>query len=242
MCGGSLGGGFFGGPSGAEIGAAQQENTFAGLARGYAATNYGEQQQALGQMNSLLQGVQGGKLLAGFTPATQAALNTSAINNAAASNANLKRAINTNAAGRGGSSGLMTGQNSAALAGASANVEANLSNQINQNTIANQQVAEQNTQNAIQGYGALAGEYDPNAFEKSAQTANDANFSNYNTIGQQENAAEAAGVGMVSSLALAGATGGASLAAGGMGGGGGVGSSLYGAEGNALAGGSSSFG
>ena len=81
----------------------------------------------------------------------------------------------------------------------------------------------------------------------------------YNTIDQQENAAEAAGVGMVSSLALAGATGGASLAAGGGfsgfmkgfsggqligggGGGGGVGSSLYDAEGNALAGGSSAFG
>ena len=215
MCGGSLGGGFFGGPSGMEIGAAQQENTFAGLARGYAATNYGEQQQALGQMNSLLQGVQGGKLLPGFTPATQAALNTGAINNAAASNANLKRAINTNAAGRGGSSGLMTGQNSAALAGASANVEANLSNQINQNTIANQQVAEQNTQNAIQGYGALAGEYDPADFQKNAEAANEANYSMYNDINQQENAAEAAGVGMVSSLALAGATGGASLAAGG---------------------------
>ena len=178
MCGGSLGGGFFGGPSGMEIGAAQQENTFAGLARGYAATNYGEQQQALGQMNSLLQGVQGGKLLPGFTPATQAALNTGAINNAAASNANLKRAINTNAAGRGGSSGLISGQNSAALAGASANVEANLSNQINQNTIANQQVAEQNTQNAIQGYGALAGEYDPTDFQKNAEAANEANYSN----------------------------------------------------------------
>ena len=215
MCGGNLGGGFFGGPSGMEIGAAQQENTFAGLARGYAATNYGEQQQALGQMNSLLQGVQGGKLLPGFTPATQAALNTGAINNAAASNANLKRAINTNAAGRGGSSGLMTGQNSAALAGASANVEANLSNQINQNTIANQQVAEQNTQNAIQGYGALAGEYDPADFQKNAEAANEANYSMYNDINQQENAAEAAGVGLVSSLALAGATGGANVAAGG---------------------------
>ena len=215
MCGGSLGGGFFGGPSGAEIGAAQQENTFAGLARGYAATNYGEQQQALGQMNSLLQGVQGGKLLAGFTPATQAALNTSAINNAAASNANLKRAINTNAAGRGGSSGLMTGQNSAALAGASANVEANLSNQINQNTIANQQMAEQNTSMVLGGLTNQASLYDPTSLQKNAEAANEANFSNYNTINEQENAAEAAGVGMVSSLALAGATGGASLAAGG---------------------------
>ena len=156
MCGGSLGGGFFGGPSGMEIGAAQQQNTFAGLARGYAATNYGEQQAGFGsKMNSILQGVEGGKLLPGFTPATQAALNTGAINNAAASNANLKRAINTNAAGRGGSSGLISGQNSAALAGASANVEANLSNQINQNTIANQQMAEQNTQHGIRGYGAF---------------------------------------------------------------------------------------
>ena len=214
MCGGSLGGGFFGGPSGAEVGAAQAENSFAGLARGYAATTYGEQQGALSQMNSLLQGVQGGKLLPGFTPATQASLNTSAINNASASNANLKRAINTNAAGRGGSSGLMTGQNSAALAGASANVEANLSNQINQNTIANQQMAEQNTQNAIQGYGALAGEYDPADFQKNAEAANEANYSMYNDINQQENAAEAGGVGLVSSLALAGARGGANVAAG----------------------------
>ena len=215
MCGGSLGGGFFGGPSGMEIGAAQQQNTFAGLARGYAATNYGLQGEALAKMNSFLQGVEGGKLAPGFSTATQAALNTGAINNAAASNANLTRAINTNAAGRGGSSGLISGQNSAALAGAKANVEANLSNQINQNTVANQQMAEQNTSMVLGGLANEASLYDPASLEKNAEAANEANFSNYDTIGKEENAAEAAGVGMVSSLALAGATGGANLAAGG---------------------------
>ena len=165
MCGGSLGGGFFGGPSGMEIGAAQQQNTFAGMASGYAATNYGLQGEALAKMNSFLQGVEGGKLAPGFSTATQAALNTGAINNAAASNANLTRAINTNAAGRGGSSGLISGQNSAALAGAKANVEANLSNQINQNTIANQQMAENNT--SMGSRGSLIGwPYDPACSKK----------------------------------------------------------------------------
>lgn len=189
------------GPSGQEEGTAMKQNTFAGQVSSDFATRYGQQSQAINQINNILQGVQAGKLQMGFNPATAAALSTQNINSAAAANANLKRAINTNAAGRGGDSGLISGQNTAALAGAEASVENQEAAGQQANTIANYQQQVQNTENLLSGYGALAGQENPNALGSLAQKGLESTFQDYDTINQQQNQEEADIAGGITGLA-----------------------------------------
>lgn len=200
------------GPSGEEEGTAAKQNTFAGQVSADFSTRYGQQSQAINQINNILQGVQAGKLQMGFNPATAAALNTENINNAAAANANLTRAVNSSAAGRGGDSGLITGQNTAALAGAKASVENQLAAGQQANTIANYQQQVQNTENLLSGYGALAGQENPNSLGSLAQSGLNSTFQDYNTINQQQNQEEAdiAGgiTGLASNVVLPGIAGG----------------------------------
>lgn len=194
------------GPSPAEQGAAAAQRTFASQLSSDFSQRYGQQSEALNQINSILQGVQGGKLQMGFNPATMAALNTQNINNAAAANMQLKRAINTSAAGRGGDSGLISGPTQSALAGAEASVENQLASGQQANTVANYQQQVANTQNLLGGYGVLAGQENPDALGNTEQKALESNFQNYNTINQQQNqeAADIAGgvTGLVTNVAL----------------------------------------
>src|SRR4029077_14985215 len=70
---------------------------------------FSQQGQTLGQLNNILQNVQNGKLLPGFSSATNAALNTQAIDTTAGNFRAAQQSANNANAGRGGNSGLQPG-------------------------------------------------------------------------------------------------------------------------------------
>lgn len=164
-------------------------------------SRFAGQNETLASLGNILQNVQEGKLVPGFSPQTLAALNTSAIDTTAGNFANAQRAANNANAGRGGNSGLQpgtVGQENATIASAGAS---QLSNEQQQIQLANQNQAEQNTQMAIGGESTLAGLQNPLGFAGATTQSQGQAFNAATQINQEQNQEEADIAGGIAGLA-----------------------------------------
>src|SRR4029077_7311854 len=165
--------------------------------------------------NNILQNVQNGKLLPGFSSATNAALNTQAIDTTAGNFRAAQQSANNANAGRGGNSGLQPGTVGQENATIASNAASQLSSQQQQIQLANQQAAQQNTAMTLGGYQSLACLQNPEGFGSLASSANQGAFGEANQIAQQQNQKEADIAGGITGLAMDAATFGAGAIGGG---------------------------
>ena len=133
---------------------------------------YADQTGTLKDLGGILQNVQDGKLVPGFGAATDAALNTSAIDTTAGNFKNAQIATNDANAARGGDSGLESGTDAQENETVASQAAGQLSGEQQKIQLANQQQAEQNTQMAIGGESTLAGLQNPQSFASAATQAN----------------------------------------------------------------------
>ena len=166
---------------------------------------YADQTGTLKDLGGILQNVQEGKLVPGFGAATDAALNTSAIDTTAGNFRNAQLETNDVNAGKGDNSGLTTGvqaQENQTNANAAAG---QLSGEQQKIQLADQSQAEQNTQMAIGGESTLAGLQNPQSFAGAATQANQAAYGEDTqnaTEGAQEFADIAGGISGIAQTGL----------------------------------------
>ena len=180
--------------------AANQENFATQLQQNYA-QRFAGQNQTIGNLNQILQGIQNGQMLPGFGPQTMATLNSQAIDTTAGNFKNAQIAANNENAGRGGDSGLQPGTVGQENATIASNAAGQLSSEEQNIQLANQAQSVQNTQTALGGYGALAGIKNPLGFAGAGTSANAQAFNEANQISGMYNQGEAALAGGITGLA-----------------------------------------
>lgn len=211
------------GPTGQEVGLEQQQGKFSQTVQADYATRFAQQQQTLASLGDIVKGVEAGRLSPGLDAKTLAAMNTNILDTTGANYANAARAINMQLAGRtgipgvgmGGESGLESGVDKQIKAGIASAAAGQTSTEQFNLTLADRQAAERNTQMAMGGLQAIAGEQAPLGFAGAATEANKTAFSEADTIAQQQSQEQAAIGGGVASLAMGGLTFGAGMMGGG---------------------------
>jgi hypothetical protein len=187
-------------------------------------TNFGEQQQVLNHLNSVLSPIlQAGPNQTGFSPSETAALNTQAIDTTGAGAANTERAIANETAGRNDSGNLAEAGNVAALkAGAASAAEGQLSNEELGITEANYATGRSNFNNAVSAEEGVSGQFGSGAASTmgGATSANTTAFGEATQIAQEQAQEEADIAGGITSLASGGVSGFSKLFQDGGGGGG----------------------
>ena len=202
------------GPSSQEQGIAAQSANLASTANSDFLSRFAGQTDTINSLSNILQNVQNGKLLPGFSAQTLAALNTQAIDTTAGNFRNAQQATNNANAARGTGSGLETGTQAQENATIASQAAGQLSSQQQQIQLANQNQAQQNTATALGGYNALAGIQNPLGFGGLTTQANSNAFSQANTVQQENNQEQADIAGGVAGLAMDAATFGAGGIAG----------------------------
>lgn len=150
-------------------------------------TLFGEQQGQVEALNNVFTPIaEAGPNQTGFSAPELAAYNTQAINTTGANYANAAKALGTQLAGRGGSSGLESGVDQQIKAGLAANAAGTLSNEELGITEANYAQGRQNFAQAAGGLQALAGIENPTGAAGAGTNANSAAFSEANTIEEQQ--------------------------------------------------------
>ena len=197
------------GPSSQEQGIAAQSSNLASTAQSDFLSRFAGQNDTINSLDSILQNVQNGKLLPGFSAQTLAALNTSAIDTTAGNFRNAQQATNNANAARGTGSGLETGTQAQENATIASQAAGQLSTQQQQIQLANQNQAQQNTATALGGYNALAGIQNPLGFGGLATQSNQNAFGQANQVQQEKNQEQADIAGGVAGLAMDAATFGA---------------------------------
>jgi hypothetical protein len=199
------------GPTSAQQHLEGSEQQFMSELQNNYATNFGEQQQVLNHLNSVLAPIlQAGPNQTGFSPEEKAALNTQAIDSTGASAAMAQRAIANETAGRNDSGNLPEAGNVAALkAGAASAGAGQLASEELGITEADYATGRSNFNNAVGAEEGVSGQFGSGA----ASTMGGANEANKNAFGEatqiaQEQAQEEADIaGGITSLAT-GAIGG----------------------------------
>ena len=167
-------------------------------------TRFQQQGQTLTDLGGILQGVQEGKLLPGFSASTDAALNTAAIDTTAGNFKNAQIATNDANAARGGDSGLESGTEAQENETVASQAAGQLSSEQQKIQLANQAQAEQNTSMALGGESTLAGLENPQSFAGAATQANSTAYGE-DTQNATEGAQEFADIaGGISGIAQAG--------------------------------------
>lgn len=187
------------GPSGNEKNLASNESGFFNdLTNGYN-QNFGEQQGVMQNLqNALNPIIAGGPNQQGFSASGNAALTTSAINNAATSNRNAQVIAQQ---GQGGNTGITTGGEKQLSAQIGATVGNNLSNTENQNAVTSAELGRSNFFTAESAEQGLAGLYNPTSYAGAANTAEGQAFNEEDTINTEKNQEEADIAGEVGGLA-----------------------------------------
>ena len=203
------------GPSGSQEAIAGNEASLATTLQQDLGSRYAGQTTTLNSLNNILNNVQQGKLLPGFSGQTLAALNTSAIDTTAGNFANAQREANDTNAGRGGNSGLQPGTVAQENATIASNAAGQLSSQQQQIQLANQNQAEKNTAMAIGGENTLAGLQNPLGFAGATEQGQQNAFGSATQINTEQNQEQADIAGGIAGLAMDTATFGAGAAGGG---------------------------
>jgi hypothetical protein len=149
------------GPNQGEVSAAGQSQATANLLAGNYIQNNGQQQQILNTIrNAMTPVVSAGPEQAGFAGPEAAALNSQAVNNAAASARDVQQAARAGAAG---GTALTPAQLSAIQNTSLSSAAGQLAQTQNNNTIASAQVGANRFAGAVTGLNAVAKEEDPSA-------------------------------------------------------------------------------
>ena len=176
----------------------------------YVGQRYAAQTGTLNDLGDILQGVQEGKLLPGFSASTDAALNTAAIDTTAGNFKNAQIATNDTNAARGGDSGLESGTEAQENETIASQAAGQLSGEQQKIQLANQAQAEQNTSMALGGESTLAGLENPQSFAGAATQANSTAYGEDTqnaTEGAQEFADIAGGISGIAQTGMKMATG-----------------------------------
>ena len=191
------------GPTSAQQHLEGSEQQFMSELQNNYATNFGEQQQVLNHLNSVLAPIlQAGPNQTGFSPEEKAALNTQAIDSTGASAAMAQRAIANETAGRNDSGNLGEAGNVAALkAGAASAGAGQLASEELGITEADYATGRSNFNNAVGAEEGVAGQFNPVATGSLATSANSTAFSEATQIAQEQAQEEADIAGGVTSLA-----------------------------------------
>jgi hypothetical protein len=158
------------------------------------AQNFGAQSSIFQNLtNSLSPILQAGPSQQGFSPAENAALNTSAANSSAAAYRNAAVTSQVGRAGAGGGADFMAdaGTDKQVAAGLASNASQNLSATQNKITQANYAQGNQNYNNALTGLSNVAQMENPTPYAGDANTASVNAFNSANTIQQQKNQEQA---------------------------------------------------
>jgi hypothetical protein len=197
---------FCGGPSSAQVQEAGMEEGFDQTLMNEQATEFGQQQQIMSNLNkSLTPIVEAGPNQEGFSAGELAAMNTKALDDNGANYANAARAVNGQLAGKSSTSGLATGpqeQIKASLASAAAGNTANEELGI---TNADYAQGNANWARAEGGLEALNGQYNPTGYASGANTANENAFSEANTDQEESEQGLSSLVGGITGLVSEGA-------------------------------------
>lgn len=149
------------GPSKGEISAASQSQSTANLLAGNYIQNNGQQQQILDTIrNAMTPVVNAGPEQAGFAGPEAAALNSQAVNNAAASARDVQQAAR---AGSAGGAALTPAQLAAITNTSLSSAAGTLAQTQNNNTIASAQAGANRFASAVSGLNAVANEENPGA-------------------------------------------------------------------------------
>jgi hypothetical protein len=203
------------GPSSQEQSLANQSESFSQTAQSDFLSRFAGQNETINSLDQILQNVQNGKLLPGFSAQTLAALNTSAIDTTAGNFRNAQQVTNNTNAARGTGSGLETGVQAQENATIASQAAGQLSTEQQKIALANQNQAEQNTATAIGGYNTLAGIQNPLGFGGLSVQSNQNAFGQANQVQQEKNQEQADIAGGIAGLAMDAATFGAGAAGGG---------------------------
>lgn len=197
---------------------AQSSNFYGQLQSSYA-QNFGAQSAILSNLNSALQPIiSGGPNQQGFSAAENAAMNSSAINNAATASRNAQVIAGSQA---GGNTGVTTGGQKQLQAQIATGVGNNLSNTENNITQANYATGRQNFFGAEGALSGVASQYNPTGYAGQTISAGNEAFGQASQLQQMKNQEQADIGGAIAGVALAPLTGGMSLGAlKGLGGGG----------------------
>lgn len=175
------------GPSGAQESLASGETSLSNTLSQDFNSRFAQQGDTLNSLSGILSNVEAGKLLPGFSAATDAALNTSAIDTTAGNFRNAQQETNNVNAGRGGSSGLEAGPEMQENETVASQAAGQLSGEQQKIQLADQAQAEKNTEMAIGGESTLAGLENPQSFAGAATQANSSAYGE-----QTQNATEGA--------------------------------------------------
>jgi hypothetical protein len=212
----------FGGPSEGETTSYDNQVGITNSMRSAFNQQYGQQQGVLGQLNAQIMRIQSGQTGPGYGGAENAS-NIALIQNQGAAQArNAIQAERTQSAGvgGGGTSGLARSAaiNRQISGGIEALAGANTSNQLIGEQAANYAQGRASAQSAVQGFQALAGDYNPLGYANASSSSNQAQFGQADKINQQKIAASQAELGMIekgaATVATAGAGGFAALGGG----------------------------
>jgi len=195
-------------------GPSQQETSLQGMESGFMQqysgafnTNFANQQNVLGQINSQLSPILAkGINQTGFSSPELAAYNTQAINTTGAGYKNAAVAVGNQTAGMGDST-LESGVQQQLKAGLASGASGQLSGEQLGITQANYAQGRQNYQTALGGMQSLAQAYSPQSYAGLTQQAEGQSFGQANQIAQQQAQEEQAIAGGVTSLAGAAAGG-----------------------------------
>jgi hypothetical protein len=152
------------GPSGQQVAESNSSENFTNQLTSNYATLFSEEQGNIQNLKNILNPIAAaGESQTGMSPEELAALNTQAIDSSGASYANEARALGSQLAGRGGSSGLESGVSQQLKAGLASEAGSNLAN--NELNITNENYAQgrQNFQNALGGLETLNNAYNATA-------------------------------------------------------------------------------
>jgi hypothetical protein len=217
----------FGGPTSTEKGLQGQSENLSETLSANAATEFGEQQGTIKDINAQLSRLESGQTGPGFGAQEEAANVAGIENNAGAMARNVTQAVQNQNAGQtfqgsGDTSGL--GRTSAIRQQigeeAKSSAAGQEANALNANTAANFATGRAETVQTIGGLDALSGQENPNAAYSEATNANSTSFGEAKTIQEQQQEKDAAIAGLVTGGLGLGAdflTGGIAGAAGGGG-------------------------
>lgn len=198
----------FGSASEQEKGAQAQTQSLANSLQANYATEFGQQQDVLGQLNSEINRIQSGDTGPGFGADELAARRADIVNNAAASERNAQQAVQNQGAGQvfngaQDASGLArTSAIRQTIGGEIASAgEANKSNQLNALNEANYAQGRANAAQTAAGLNELAGRYNPAGYASEAVGAAGQSFQQADKIRSESGAAMLGGL-LSSSLKL----------------------------------------
>jgi hypothetical protein len=146
------------GPTGAQKSALAADTAFGSQLRTSYGTDFGEAQSIFNDLHTSLDTiVAAGPSQEGMSPTEKAALNSQAINSAAASNKKVQSVIGEKAAMTGATPGVESGVTQAVRAKAATDIDTNLSNQEAGITEKSFDIGRENYNNAVKGEMALPG-------------------------------------------------------------------------------------